>query len=333
MLTENVKDENGATPGGSDGATELLHSAITHSHSVSNAAAPMRHSFTAAAETAAATQHRIRGTSDAGMNAARGVVDEIVNGSLRQMVAQLCRPSSLLLSWQYVDKMTGDPAARRAQDDMEAFLLGYPSVVSAAAVLRQLYENYSLNSDETIGGSAARVVQISKQLRVLQLLHAWLDPVKGFPEDLLSDGTRCTAEVAAATEELERMITAVESATDDTALLIQQDGGLSIPGVPVEPNGGPFAAEALQTAIENAMAGGGLPKTLRARMLAIPRIFGDKGKQLSGGGRQNIAPPPAVKSSWSAEQWDKCQLWCVQCSENTYQAHLFICDVIRCIKC
>ena len=121
-----------------------------------------------------------------------------------------------------MDALTDDPAARRAQDEQDAFLLGYPSIAPAAAVLRHLYQHYtdtqsSEDSAATSAGggggggatSGSRVARASEQLRVLQLLHAWLDPAHGYPEDLLSDDTApCTAEVAAAEAELHRIVTA-----------------------------------------------------------------------------------------------------------------------------
>jgi hypothetical protein len=119
---------------------------------------------------------------------------------------------------------------------------------------------------------------------------------------------------------------AVEDATDETALLLQQDGG-AIPGVAAHPNGGPQAAEALLTAIENATAGGGLHTNRRARMLGVPRIYGG-GKQQqqqqqqqlaggAGGGGSDATPPPAVNTGWSIEQWSKCELWYVRAPVTT----------------
>eukprot|EP01043_Picozoa_sp_COSAG02_P050202 COSAG02_NODE_5133_length_4601_cov_5.407152_1_plen_1219_part_00 len=305
VLAEKVETENGITPGGADSNAEFLRNASTHSQRVSNAATPAQGlALVAPAGVSQLSTNDVVCVSDF------SVVDDVSHKSLRQLLAQLCRPSSPLISWQYADKLTNDPAAKRAQYDREAFLLGYPSAVSAATVLRQLYELYTRGPGDTVVGSTGRVVQASEQLCVLQLLHAWLDPVRGFPEDLLGDGTdRCTADVVAAEAELQRIIVVVESATDDTALLVQQVDGVSIPRIPVEPNGGPGAAEALRAAIENATVGGTLPRTRRARMLGMPRIFGDRGKQLAGDGRKDTTPPPMINSSWSTEQWGQSQLW------------------------
>lgn len=302
-LAESAQGADGDTPGGTDGNAEQLRMTSHYSQHVASAAAPMRGSVTAAV---AAGQTNLASAAGRGSLSGGGAAAEDPHASLRQLVSRLCQPSSLLPSWQYVDELTDDPAARRARQEQDAFLLGYPSfgaTATAAEVLRLLYGHYTDTHDTDTGtGRAARA---SEQLRVLQLLHAWLDPAQGYPEDILVDESSAPGDavVGAAEIALQRIITAVSEAADETALLKELDGVGLMGASQNHKNGGPLAAEALLQAIEMATAGGGLRTNRKARMLAVPRLFSG-----SGGGSETT-PPPAVNSSWSTEQWSSCELW------------------------